>query len=236
MAEDTEMKEAQQEEPAEHEEPKGEAAALPSASVGAAEAAPGPSPTAATATPHATPVEEEASAGPAADAAAGAAAAGPVVTTPASQVFSPRLPGYEVPPFPAPKPKDAAAVVSEAVDEAAAGAPAPVVPSVVPPGVATEITDVPPGPAAAALPISAALLGLPTAGGRAADDDDEEATDVHRVIPGDPESPRAGGGPTGHAAQVPAGGTDAQSNAQPAKGDLEAPAGEADETPEKAGE
>jgi hypothetical protein len=121
------------------------------------------------------------------------------------------------------------------VEEAAAGAPAPVVPSVVPPGVATEITDVPPGPAAAALPISAALLGLPTAGGRAAADEEEEAVDVHRVVQ-DPGSPRAGGGPTGHAAQEPAGGTDAQNNAQPAKGDLEAPAGEADETPEKAGE
>ena len=222
-------------------EPKSEAVAAPSPSVGAAaaEAAPGPSP--ATATPHATPVEEEGGAVRAAvvdgaaveeTAAAAAAAPGPTVTTPASQVFSPRLPGYEVPPFPAAAAAAAAPVVEEAVEAAAAAAP-----SILQHGVATEITDVPPEPAAPELPVSmldtTALLGLPIAGGRAAAaaDEEEEAVDVHRVDPGDPGSPRGTGGPTGTAAQVPASGEEEAHNAEPAKGDLEVPSGGAqDET------
>jgi ribonuclease E len=226
MTEDTDMQEAARV------EPKSEAAA-PSPSVGAA--APGPSP--ATATPHATPVEEEGGAVPVAEVtgaaavetAAGAAAAPGPVTTPASQVFSPRLPGYEVPPFPA-FPAAAAAAAAPVVEEAAAAAAAP---SIVPRG-ATEIRDVPPESDAPELPLSmldtTAHLGLPIAGGRAAAaaDEEEESIDVHRVVT-DPDSPRGTGGPTGEAAQVPATGEEEARMAEPAKGGREAPSGGADD-------
>ena len=234
MTEDTDMQEAARV------EPKSEAAAAPSPSVGAAAAEPAPGPSPATETPHPTPVEEgggavhaaEVDGAAAEETATAASAPGATVTTPASQVFSPRPPGYEVPPFPAAAAAAAAPVVEEAVEAAAAAAP-----SILPHGVATEITDVPPEPAAPELPVSmldtTALLDLPIAGGRAAAeaDEEEEAVDVHRVDPGDPGSPRGTGGPTGTAAQVPASGEEEEHNAEPAKGDLDVPLGGAhDET------